>query len=78
LKTCIEITQQYNTTEHFLQQFASNQFRDEVILLKGARMFGFEKIAALLQSKVHQTVMEINLTAIAFNLKNFSNCLHPA
>lgn len=77
LKNTIAVTQHYNDTEGFIQQFAENHFRDEAILLKGARTFAFEKIAAILQRKVHQTLMEINLTAMAHNLKQYQQQLKP-
>src|SRR5690606_19318634 len=33
----------YPSTEDFLQQFRSSMFSDEVVLVKGARVFGFER-----------------------------------
>ena len=77
LKNKIPVTQHYRSTEHFIQQFTANHFRNEAILLKGARVFGFEKIAALLEKKVHQTEMEINLTALVHNLKQYQQQLNP-
>jgi alanine racemase len=65
------VYQFYDTTEEFLQQFRFSQFRDETILIKGARIFGFERIVHTLEQKVHQTVLEINLNAIAHNLKEY-------
>ena len=79
LKTDNKVTYQfYNSTEDFLQQFRSSQFKDETILIKGARVFEFEKIAHALEEKVHQTVLEINLNAIVHNLKAYQNFLHPS
>jgi len=68
----------YNSTEDFLQQLRSSQFKDETILIKGARIFEFEKIAHALEEKVHQTVLEINLNAIVHNLKAYQSFLHPS
>jgi len=68
----------YDTTEEFLQQFRFSQFRDETILVKGARVFGFERIVHALEQKVHQTVLEINLNAIAHNLKEYQKFLEPS
>lgn len=67
----------YNTTENFLQQFTIHHFRDEFILLKGARAFEFERISKLLEHKVHQTILEINLSAVAHNLKEYQKYLLP-
>ncbi len=55
----------------FFEQLSKNDFKQEAILLKGARSFGFEKIAVYLQRKVHQTVLEINLTALIHNLNEY-------
>jgi alanine racemase len=65
-------------TESFLHQFRFSQFRDETILVKGARQFGFEDIVHLLEQKVHQTVLEINLNAIVHNLREFQKLLKPS
>lgn len=67
----------FATTEDFLRQFRSSQFRDESILIKGARVFAFERIVQLLELKLHQTVLEINLNAIAHNLKVYQRSLNP-
>ena len=67
----------YTSTESYLQQFRSSQFREEIILIKGARVFGFEQIVQLLEQKVHQTVLEINLNAIVHNVKNYQKQLKP-
>lgn len=67
----------YAGTDTFLQQATLQQFRDEYILLKGARVFAFETISHWLEQKVHQTVMEVNLTAMAHNLKTYQQQLQP-
>jgi alanine racemase len=48
-----------------------------VILLKGARIFEFEKIGKLLELQAHQTVLEVNLDAISHNLNEFRRYLNP-
>ncbi len=52
-------------------------FRDETILLKGARIFEFEEIDRLLTEQIHQTVMEIDLEAMANNLRAYRQLLQP-
>jgi alanine racemase len=61
----------YKSTADFLQQFNNSFFRDETILLKGARAFGFEAISKVIQQKAHETVLEINLNSIVHNLNYF-------
>jgi len=68
----------FRTTDEFIHQFRSSHFKEEVILIKGARVFAFEKIVQLLELKVHQTVLEINLSAIVHNLKEYQRLLKPS
>jgi Alr-MurF fusion protein len=67
----------FTDTAHCLEQFRASWCRDETILIKGARVFAFEKIVNILEEKVHQTVLEINLNAIADNLKEYQKILKP-
>lgn len=68
----------FGSTDEFLDNFNSHQFKDEYILLKGARIFEFEKISHWLEQKVHQTVLEVNLTALIHNLKVYQKQLKPS
>jgi alanine racemase len=67
----------YTSTEEFIEQLHQLTFDDEAILLKGARVFEFEKIGILLEQKVHQTVLSINLSALKHNLDFFRSQLQP-
>ncbi len=67
----------YISTEDFKKNFHAIHFHDETILLKGARIFEFEQISHLLEEKVHQTVLEINLNAITYNVKQYQQHLNP-
>lgn len=67
----------YNSVEAFTNHFLNIRFRDEVILLKGARAFEFEQINLLFEQKVHQTVLEVNLSAMAHNLKEYQRYVRP-
>ena len=69
--------QAFPTSDEFLIHFKENDFRNEVILLKGARQFRFDRISALLQEKAHQTVMEIDLDAMVHNLNFYRQKLSP-
>lgn len=68
----------YRSTEEFLKNFSVAGLQDEVILIKGARVFAFEKIVSRLQRKVHGTIMEIDLGALVHNLNIFRSCLKPS
>jgi alanine racemase len=67
----------FESTDDFLRHFPFSSFRDESILLKGARLFEFERISRQLQQKVHETILEINLDAIIHNLNYFRAKLNP-
>lgn len=66
-----------DTDQALLQQELWNSLHDEVILLKGARVFQFEKIVNRLQRKVHGTRMEIDLSRLVHNLNFFKSKLKP-
>ena len=67
----------FDNTAQFLQSAAFQQLHDETILLKGARHFGFEHIGELLEQKVHETILEVNLSAVVSNLNHYRSLLHP-
>ena len=65
----------FTSTENFLQQLENADFHDETILLKGARVFEFERIAQRLERKSHKTVLEVNLSALVHNLNEYNKLL---
>ncbi|UOQ75727.1 bifunctional UDP-N-acetylmuramoyl-tripeptide:D-alanyl-D-alanine ligase/alanine racemase [Hymenobacter sp. 5516J-16] len=67
----------YPDTEAFLLEFQPEQFRRETILVKGARRYGFERIVAAFQQKIHGTVLEVNLDALVHNLNFYRHRLQP-
>lgn len=69
----------FQNTGEFVSRFSGfrHLFADSSILLKGARSFGFEEIAALLQLKSHDTVFEINLNRVQHNFSYYRSLLKP-
>jgi alanine racemase len=67
----------FNNTAEFIASFENLDFANETILIKGARSFQFEEIVYLLEEKTHETVLEINLNAISYNLNFFKSKLKP-
>jgi Alr-MurF fusion protein len=65
----------YNTTDQFLRYHPMSGFRDEVILLKGARSFQFERIRDALQHQSHDTTLKINLGALTHNYNYFKSMI---
>jgi alanine racemase len=67
----------FATTEEFLASTVFHQLRNEMILLKGSRRFGFDHITELLEQKVHETILEVNLGAVVENLNYYRSFLKP-
>ena len=64
----IENSNFYDDTMSFLDSNAFEELHDEVILIKGARRFSFDSITEQLVEKVHETILEVNLSAVVANL----------
>ena len=67
----------FDDVEHFISSDLFHQLHDEVILIKGARLFGFDRITELLEQKVHETILEVNLNAVVSNLNYYRSFLKP-
>ena len=67
----------FATTDDFLSSEAFLSLHDEVILIKGARPFGFDRITELLEQKVHETILEVDLNAVVNNLNYYRSFLKP-
>ena len=61
----------YDSTNDFLANHPMQSFENQIILLKGARNFEFERIMKVLQMKSHETVLEINLDNLVKNLNYY-------
>jgi len=58
-------------TGDLLAELNPASFVQEAILIKGARSFGLERVAAILEEKNHECVLEINLDAVSHNFKHY-------
>ena len=74
----IDVEEKYffPSTKDFLE--SAMTFSNEIILLKGARRFGFERIAEILTEKVHETVLEVNLGSLVDNLNYYRSRMQPS
>jgi len=68
----------YASTKDFLYSDSIRSIRDSIVLIKGSRLFRFEKIAERLEERAHETVLEVDLDAIIHNYKYFNSKLKPA
>lgn len=67
----------FATTKEFLHSKQLHDLANEAILIKGARAFRFEDITEALEKKVHQTILEVNLSALRDNLNHYRSNLSP-
>ena len=67
----------FGTTAEFLDEMSQSDFEDELILVKGAPEFEFDRISDMLEAKQHQTVLEVNLDAIVHNYNFFRSRITP-
>jgi len=65
----------FSSTESYLAQLTTDEYVKRAILIKGARDFRFERIVSAFQQQTHDTVLEINLNALAHNLRYFKSKL---
>ncbi len=68
----------FPATDAFLAQLNTDEYVKRAILIKGARDFRFERIVSAYQQQTHDTVLEINLNALAHNLHYFKSKLPPS
>ncbi len=67
----------FASTEEFLASDTFKTLHNEIILIKGARVFGFDQITERLEQKVHETILEVNLNAVVDNLNYYRSFLKP-
>jgi alanine racemase len=70
-------SQFYLQTDRLLLSGLLDQLRNESVLIKGSRSFGFEEVSERLSLKVHETVLEVNLDALVHNVNYFRSRLNP-
>ena len=66
----------FTTTEEFLKYITTQSFKNELILLKGARRFHFESINAVLEERIHETMLEVDLDAVVHNFNFYKSQLN--
>jgi len=65
------------STDNLLESPLLQTLSNEVILVKGARPFCFEKITERLELKVHETILEVNLNALVGNINYYRSFMKP-
>jgi Alr-MurF fusion protein len=62
----------YKDAEDFLRKFDFYHLKDSVVLIKGSRNFGLDRISDYLSVKQHRTVLEVDLSAMTNNLNRIA------
>lgn len=78
-KACIALAERYffNSVADFIRSDVFKTLHNEVVLLKGARSFGFDQLTEQMVKKVHETTLEVNLNAMVNNLNYYRSLMHP-
>ncbi|MBQ0090502.1 MAG: bifunctional UDP-N-acetylmuramoyl-tripeptide:D-alanyl-D-alanine ligase/alanine racemase [Prevotellaceae bacterium] len=67
----------FPTTDKLLESGVLDSLKNELILIKGSRKYSLEVVAHNLEKKVHETVLEVNLNAVAANLNHYRSFMKP-
>lgn len=67
----------FTSTDDFLRSITGDTFKNELILLKGARKFNFERINSILEERIHETMLEVDLDAVVHNFNFYKSRLNP-
>ena len=78
-KDCIALPERhfFASVEDLIRSDVFKALHNEVVLLKGARSFGFDQLTELMVKKVHETTLEVNLNAMVDNLNYYRSMMHP-
>lgn len=68
----------FGSTTEFLAEMSTGDFDSELILVKGAPQFRFDRISEMLEARHHETVLEVNLDAVVHNFNHFRSMLRPS
>ncbi|MFZ9262187.1 MAG: bifunctional UDP-N-acetylmuramoyl-tripeptide:D-alanyl-D-alanine ligase/alanine racemase [Chitinophagaceae bacterium] len=66
------------STDELINHIHPGFFKDQLVLIKGARNFHFERISKVLETKLHKTRLEVNLSTITQNLKQYRSRIQPS
>ena len=67
----------FENVDSFLQSAVFQRLQNRVILIKGARDFHLDRITDALVQRVHETILEVNLSAVVNNLNYYRSFMRP-
>jgi len=65
----------FPNSEKLLESLNPEEFSNDLILITGARPFGFERVVNKLQQRIHGTTLEINLNALTHNFNFYKKLI---
>ncbi len=65
----------FESTAAYLRHLESDKHLHEIILVKGARRFQFERIIEQLEKHMHEASLQVDLSAMAHNVRYFKGLL---
>ncbi len=72
-----DLIKSFDNNEALIGYFKTHPFVEKGILIKGARKAKLEELANFLATQWHDTLLEINLSALSHNIKSYSAFLKP-
>ncbi len=67
----------FDTTEELLESIRPSQYGGGVVLIKGARSYGLERVSARLEERTHTTILEVNLSKVVENYRHYEAMCSP-
>lgn len=67
----------FRTSSDLIESGLLDTLSNEMVIIKGARKFGFEQITSALSLRVHETTLHVNLEAIVENLNFYRSFMKP-
>lgn len=68
----------FNDTATLLNSRILHQVKNEAILVKGSRKYGFEFVSDAISLRKHETTLDVNLDALVANFNYFKKLLKPS
>ncbi|WP_339925562.1 bifunctional UDP-N-acetylmuramoyl-tripeptide:D-alanyl-D-alanine ligase/alanine racemase [uncultured Cyclobacterium sp.] len=67
----------FESTEILINNLNALALSNDLVLIKGARAFGFESVVQKLEALAHETILEINLNALRHNFIHYRQKVKP-
>lgn len=67
----------YESTDMILRNLEALSLSNDLVLIKGARAYGFERVVQKLEALAHETILEINLNSLRHNFIHYRQKIKP-